>query len=337
MVVHERERAADDSDGATLQTVRRMARYVRESAADPMVKAAADYAFERFGRGVDTPQAKAWAAFWWTKHCIKFRLDEATMWRVGEQAQQDLLISPSVLVRMKDPAEDCDGFTMMEAALLTVLGVPVVIATVAADPRRPGEWSHVFLCALLPDGPQPLDASHGIGPGWMVPPDRIDRWQAYDLNGKPVDVQPMKRRGLHGYVSTRRRGMGDTCYESVSGLPYECDASGNQVNVTTPPFLQDSTPLWGPTVLGGGSPSSSSSGSGVLSFLNNLLGSAASVARTALTPLQTVTYPGGTVVTGPAGSIPSSSFASSLSSIGPVGWVGIGLVGFLLIKGLSKK
>lgn len=215
-VVLEREAAADDSDTATAQTVRRMCQYIRESAGDPMIQRAAAYAHQRFGAGANSPEAKAWGAFWWTKHCIKFRLDEATMFRIGERDQQDLLISPAVLVRMKSPAEDCDGFTMMEAALLTSLGVPVVVATVAVDPRDPSRWSHVFPCALLPGGKvQPLDASHGIAPGWMVPPRQISRWQAWDLDGNQVDVKPMQHQGLHGYMQAGR-GMGETCLDSAT-------------------------------------------------------------------------------------------------------------------------
>lgn len=189
--------AASDSDTATAQTVRMMADYINKCVADPQVIAAADYAWKRFALGRPEPAMKCWGVFWWVKHCIRFRLDEATMFRIGEKDQQDLLMAPDVLLRMKDPAEDCDGFTMLEASMLQVLGIPVVIATVAVSPADPSRWSHVFPCAILPGQVLPLDASNGPGPGWMVPRERIFRWQAWDLSGKRVKVEPMSYRGLH--------------------------------------------------------------------------------------------------------------------------------------------
>jgi hypothetical protein len=234
-VVLEREPAAADSDTATLQTVKRMCTYIRESIPDEKVRAAADYAWKRFGCGIDTPAMKCWGVFWWLKHSIAFRLDEATMFRIGERDQQDLLISPAVLVRMKNPAEDCDGFTMLCAAMLGALGVPVVIATVAANRSEPDRWSHVFPCALLPgDQVMPLDASHGSAPGWMVPPQDIFRWQSWSLDAEPVDVRPLAHGGLHGYV---RRGRG------FRGLGDYGDGSDNVITPTDPFVIPTTTPV----------------------------------------------------------------------------------------------
>jgi hypothetical protein len=217
-VVAESTAAAPDTDRATEQTVERMASYIRDSIRDPLVRGCAEYAWRRFGMGLASPAMKAWAVFWWVKHSVKFRLDEATMFRVGLKDEQDLLIGPSVLVRMKDPAEDCDGFTMLGAAMLRVLGVPVYIATVAADPRDRTRWSHVFLVAVLPTGVLPLDLSHGVGPGWMVPRGQVFRWQAWDLDGARVDLAPSRFQGLHGYV---RMGVGQLEIDPVTGEPID--------------------------------------------------------------------------------------------------------------------
>ncbi len=210
--------AGDDTETATARTIRLMGEYIRASAADPHVIECAQNAWRRFGLAIDTPAAKCWAVFWWVKHVLKFRLDEATMFRVGERDEQDLLISPAVLLRMKNPAEDCDGFSMTVAAMLTALGVPVVIATVAVDPRDPSRFSHVFPCALLPSGVAPLDASHMVAPGQMVPIEHISRWQAWDLAGKPADIRPSRFQGLHDYVRTAQRGLGD-CPAGMVGQP----------------------------------------------------------------------------------------------------------------------
>jgi hypothetical protein len=213
-VALERTRALDDTDGATRQTVQKMCELIRDSAKDPYVQHCAAYARDRFGMGSSDPAALVWGVFWYVKHCVKFRLDEGTMFQIGErvdqygQQQQDLLIAPAVLVRMKNPSEDCDGFTMLSAAMLTCLGVRVLIATVATEPDDPSRWSHVFLCAIINGRVMPLDTSHGKAPGWMVPRNRINRWQTWTLDGRPADVSIPSYQGLHAYKT----------YPGVSGL-----------------------------------------------------------------------------------------------------------------------
>lgn len=186
----------------------KMAELIRKSCADELVQNCARSAKIRFGMNSNDPAALAWGVFWWMKHCVKFRLDEGTMLQIGERNEQDLLIAPEVLVRMRNPSEDCDGFTMLSAALLTCLGVPVLIATVATEPDDPSRWSHVFLVAIVNGRVIPLDTSHGPAPGWMVPKSRINRWQTWTLDGTPADVPIPTNHGLHGYSATPRRGMG---------------------------------------------------------------------------------------------------------------------------------
>jgi len=218
-----RTRAADDTDGATQQTVRKMCDLIAESVKDPVVQACAAYAKKRFARGSSDPAAILWGVFWYIKHCVKFRSDEGTMLQVGETGSQDLLIAPAVLVRMDKPSEDCDGFTMLGAAMLTILGVPVYITTVATDLDDPRRWSHVFLCANVNGRIVPLDTSHGKAPGWMVPRDRINRFQTWTLDGRPADVKIPNFQGLHGYIGLgavargRRRGMGEDSFVDDPG------------------------------------------------------------------------------------------------------------------------
>jgi len=308
-VVVERELASSDTDTATRQTVKRMCAYIRESVPDEQVRAAAEYAWLRFGGGVDSPAAKCWGVFWWLKHCVAFRLDEATMFRIGERDQQDLLISPAVLVRFKNPAEDCDGFTMLASAMLTALGVPVVIATVAANRRDPSRWSHVFPCALLPgDVVLPLDASHGSAPGWMIPPRDMFRWQAWNLDGEPVNVRPLAHDGLHSYARRGFRGLGET---------------------QTLPFPEISP--------------APSTGTNWTSFFQNLATQGAGIARAVLTPpayQQTVVGPGGqTYSTTIRNATPSTALTAGtglgLNSTTLL-YVGGGLLAALLILQMSK-
>jgi hypothetical protein len=218
----ERIATDDNTDTLTQATVQKMCALIRDSATDPLVQQCAAYAKKHFACGSIDPAALAWGVFWYVKHCVKFRSDEGTMMQVGERAL-DLLTAPAVLVRMKDPSEDCDGFTMLSAAMLTILGVPVLVTTVAVDLDDPRRWSHVFLCVVINGRVMPLDTSHGKAPGWMVPRSRVNRWQAWNLDGSPSSVQMPTNHGLHGYVATgvgqmrgrrrlpvvlRRRGIG---------------------------------------------------------------------------------------------------------------------------------
>ncbi len=195
----ERIRTDDATDTLTQATVLKMCALIRDSATDPLVARCAAYAKKHFACGSADPAALAWGVFWYVKHCVKFRSDEGTMMQIGEHAL-DLLTAPAVLVRMKNPSEDCDGFTMLSAAMLTILGVKVLVTTVATDMDDPRRWSHVFLCAIVNGRVLPLDTSHGKAPGWMVPRDRINRFQTWTLDGRPADVKIPNYQGLHGYV-----------------------------------------------------------------------------------------------------------------------------------------
>ena len=90
---------------------------------------------------------------------------------------------------------------MLVCSFLRAMGVDYCIVTVAASPDDPGRFSHVFCMALLPTGPLPLDASHGTGPGWMVPKDHTFRWQCWDADGSQVQIARPRDRGLHGWAS----------------------------------------------------------------------------------------------------------------------------------------
>jgi hypothetical protein len=324
-IVFERTPAAGDSDTSTAQTIQKMCEYIRGSIDDPGVRSAAEYAALHFAAGSTSPMALAWAVWWYVKHCVKFRQDEATMFRIGRQNEFDLLIAPSVLVRMSEPAEDCDGFTMLTAALCKILGVPVFIATIAADGRTPARFSHVFCCAMVDGNVLPLDTSHGNAPGWMVPRQQIYRWQAWDLDARPIDVAPSTFQGLHGYS---RRGMGDALTDSFL---VDAGLDPTAYNTTTGGgTLVDGVLQSGPTM------NPSGSGLDLGSFFANLFGDAASVAKVAVAPTTSIRLPNGSIVSGvspaQAGSILGSS---SFTSMMPI--LGIGLVALVALSFLGGK
>lgn len=263
-----------------MQTIELMCRYIRESAdADPYMSEVAQYVARNFGGGSPDPSMLAWGVFWFVKHRVKFVVDESPMMRLGEQGQQDLLIAPSVLIRMDSPREDCDGFTMLVCALLRCLKIPFVIITIAASPDDPERWSHVFPMALLPAGPMALDASHGSGPGWMVPRQHTFRWQAWDAEGNPVNVPRPRPSGLHGWVRSGY-GLGQDDGGDLSSLSSIPLTTGDMGDLLTNSDLVQTLELPSPPV--STTPATtSSSGFNWTSFLNNLTSQAAGVAKVA--------------------------------------------------------
>ncbi len=295
--------AGSNVDEATLKTVQQMAEYVRQSMHDPLIQAAARRAVDTFGLGGSSDQAKLWAVFWWIKHVVKFESDENTLLRLGRRDEQDLLISPSVLLRMRRPKEDCDGFSMLAACMLACEGVPVGLVAVAVDPDEPERWSHVFCIAQVDGEVVPIDASHGLWPGWMVPRSRISRWQAFNLDGQPIDVQmPASRfRGLHGFlpssVPMTRRGMGedDETFGLFGDDPFSGASGGSNVSLQFP-FASGAPPA------GGG---------GVTQDANGNWLTASGQLTSFPSPTNTVSYPPGSV---PAGSSTPSWLASLVNN-----------------------
>lgn len=317
--------AAEGNEAVTRQTVELMCRYILESAIDPDIKEAALWIRQHFGKESSDPAMCAWAVFWYVKHRVKFQIDDGPMVRLTEKTgidvrgNQDLLTSPAVLIRMKDAREDCDGFTMLVCALLCCLNVPFVIVTIACDPSDPERFSHVFPMALLPGGPLALDASHGSGPGWMVPANRTYRWQAWDLSGEPVSVGRPRDWRLHGWVPT---GLGDDTGavdpSQLAALP----AIGTATDFSS---LDNITPWATPA-----QPSSTlgtSSGFDLNSLLNTIGNTAGNIANTIelgnLTPAQ---------IAAMNNSSPFTS--SSLNSWLPL--LGFGLLAVVAIGALKK-
>ena len=332
--------AGESTDVATERTIRMMAEYIRYGAVDPAIEAAAEYAARHFSFGSDrSPASLAWAVFWYVKHCIKFRLDEATMFRVGLQDEHDFLTAPSVLVRMKDPSEDCDGFTMLTAAMLSALSIPVYIMTVAANASEPSRWSHVFVCAMIDGQVMPLDTSHGIGPGWMVPRSRIFRLQAWDLDGAPVDDIGISSFGnLHGLYGAAH-GMGALGCDFTDPNDLSCI---DEIPISTLPLPTTAQTggdfVQAPSSGGGSAGGQASAGSSLnlTSFFNSLFGNAAAVAKIATQPTTSITLPNGTVVNGVTASQAGSLLGSgSLTSLMPI--LGIALVGLVAISFMGSR
>ena len=177
-VVASREHAglSTPSPVVTQQTVRKMGEHIQNALADPLIR--------QIAASASTQSDPLSALWWWVKHAIRFRQDDSLILELfNEKDHFELLISPPVLIRMKRPQGDCDDFTMLMLALACCAGYRVRIVTVQCDRARPGEYSHVYGEALIPQGWMPLDASHGTYPGWEVPARDILRKTSWTLDG----------------------------------------------------------------------------------------------------------------------------------------------------------
>lgn len=66
---------------------------------------------------------------------------------------------------------DCDDKATLLAGLLGAIGIPSSFKVIAADRRMPGQFSHVYVVAHLPNGQHlPLDPTYRETPaGWQLP------------------------------------------------------------------------------------------------------------------------------------------------------------------------
>lgn len=308
----------DDDDQATAATVGMMCDYIRAGIDDPVCKAWAEWALKCFGMGKQDPRAKFWAVFWALKHCVRYRRDEPELFRIGERSARDLLTAPAVLVRQPQPAEDCDGFTMLACTLLKILGLDSFIVTAKVDPQEPGRWSHVFAMADVPGlGLCALDGSHGNAPGWMVPRSHIFGYQVWDLSGNRIHKRlPVAAPRLNGY-QFRARGMGDCVDDNGDSVP--CAGGGYTPTESPYPVIFDGGPTGAP----------SSFNWDVL--LGDIFGTAGKVASVAVAPPGSVVTPSGAVYT--AGAVLPSQLSSSIGRflplllIGGVVFLGISAIG----------
>jgi transglutaminase-like putative cysteine protease len=163
---------SDDPDDQVARTVELMHRYAVEDAGSPEIQ-------RDLHMALTAPGAieRASQAFWFVKRRVGFT-EDGVLARPLEGLRYpvvEVLIRPRDLSGMCEGGsncrriEDCDGFSMYLASLLEADGIPYRFATLAADPRAPGQFSHVYVVAY-PDGIRlPLDASHGPRPGWEAP------------------------------------------------------------------------------------------------------------------------------------------------------------------------
>lgn len=183
----ERSFLSDDPDTAVAQTIARMAQYAREDSGSPAIKRLAGQL-----AGV-TPQESVFRVWNWIRARVRFVSDRELAAPLSDHTSiAEVLIRPVDLIRMQDAQEDCDGFSMLGAALFLALGIPVSFVTVAADPHSPDQFSHVYLWV----NGAAFDASHGPFLGWEAQ-NRFGKRQLWSVqNGMPM--MGRSPRGLRG-------------------------------------------------------------------------------------------------------------------------------------------
>ena len=159
----------DDPDGQVRAAIARMGQLIRADACAPMIE---ERALMALTAGDGDPVLGIWRTI---KPLLRFRQDSeiARGLKIDDARLGDVVevfirpLDQELLIRTQGQGfEDCDGFVLYGAALLTALGIKVKLVTVAADPEDASRYSHVYLAAYLDGRRVPLDFSHGQYPGW---------------------------------------------------------------------------------------------------------------------------------------------------------------------------
>lgn len=182
LVQYEVAEVSDDPQIQVRQVIGMMQGYVLADAQTPEVMADAQEALAaEFGPNASpnasslTDRQKAEAVFNYVRSRVGYQPDAdiaAPLQPLYKDAFVEVLVRPLDMATMCNRGEcgrvgDCDDFAMYGAALLRSLGVQSSFVTIAADPRDPSRFSHVYLAAYTSDGERiPLDVSHGPYPGW---------------------------------------------------------------------------------------------------------------------------------------------------------------------------
>jgi hypothetical protein len=167
-----------DPDGQVRKTVGIMRDRVLEDVQEPRFRWWVESRLPYWPGATDAEKVDA--AYGLVQNSIKFQRDEMTGEGLGGWGSPDVvetIVRPLDMVQYIDSGVaigDCDDYSMLTSACLTVLGIPNGFCTVAADDRDPNQYSHVYVVAfpLNEYGKRErlaLDTSHGDYPGWEVP------------------------------------------------------------------------------------------------------------------------------------------------------------------------
>jgi len=162
------EAMPEDPDGQVYCAIRKMLQYIREDSTSPEIQGIARQALES-----GDPVNWLWSHI---KNGMKFRQDIDIARELPIDHKEDTV---EVFIRPIDQAKliqlrgvgvgDCDCHCLYGASVLSALGIPCALVTVAADKDEPKRLSHVYTVAYLNGQRLALDFSHGPRPGWECP------------------------------------------------------------------------------------------------------------------------------------------------------------------------
>jgi len=138
-------------------------------------------------------QAEADAIFQWVKKNVRYTRDPLYAERVATP-YHTLLVSGQ---------GDCDDSSTAIAALAVSVGLPVEFVTVAADPKRPNSFSHIYARIKVEDAWMGADATVPQSYlGWEPPVERVFAKKRWTILGQEVPTV----RGFDGPVVPSRVG-----------------------------------------------------------------------------------------------------------------------------------
>lgn len=197
-----------DPDGQVQDTLRLMARYIREDSRDRILMDLA--------RRLSTPE-RIWA---WVRQAIRFQHDQEILPQAPDGSPVvEVLVRPVDMLTVIGqhqagesvrPVGDCDDFTMLVGALLMAAGWPVWLEIVGVNRDRPGRLGHIYVVTRVNGQDLALDASHGPAAGWRVQTgvNRRERVEITSPAQAGTGGMGMVMRGQTVVVSGPGRGMG---------------------------------------------------------------------------------------------------------------------------------
>ena len=151
-------------DAGTARTLAIMAQLAREGSMRREVRETAIDVVRGAGVRPHDTRGELAALFRFVRGAVRF---------TGDVAGVETLQAPHYTLAVM--AGDCDDRAILLAALARAIGIPASFRVIAANPRRPGTYSHVYVVAKVQGKDVPLDPTYETTPpGWEHPsPSRI--------------------------------------------------------------------------------------------------------------------------------------------------------------------
>jgi len=236
-----------DDDANTSQTIELMREFAAADANTPQVQAATRQATQG-AQG----SAAARSIFEWIKARVRFQEDATTALLAGlpEPDSAEVLIRPADILRMPQPAGDCDDFTMLAVSMLSAAGLPARIKAIEQDEDRPGFFSHVFAETHIDGAWRAFDTSHGSEIGWSATPTgKVKTWEVQSM----AALGAIPQLGAFDWGGLIRQGMDITGQILVPRLSVPQTPGGSYTRLPNGSVVVANQPTGGQFTFPGGS------------------------------------------------------------------------------------